>query len=97
MFSKKLVVEIDGSSHDLTAAKDFERESFIRKQGWEILRFSNDDVENDAEMVARGISKHLGLPYQFEKRQGTGAGMFAQQPSPLTRERAGDPPKGRVN
>ena len=41
--SQKLIIEIDGSSHDSHArmAKDIKRNSYIRKRGWVTLRFSN--------------------------------------------------------
>ncbi len=77
--SSKLVIEIDGGHHDQTADSDLERESFIRKKGWEILRFSDVNVEDDDEMVVRGIAQHLGLRYEFDKRHETGSGRHANK------------------
>ncbi len=70
-----LVVEIDGGYHDETIAKDLRREKDLRRRGWTVIRFSDDDVENDAEAVGRAIANELGIPYEFKKRQTTGSGM----------------------
>ncbi len=75
--SQKLVVEIDGGYHDQTADCDIEREAVLRSLGWEVIRFSDKDVEQDAEAVARAIAKHLKLEYSFTKRKGGGSGMRA--------------------
>lgn len=80
--SKKLVIEIDGGYHDHAAEYDCQRESFMRKEGWDVLRFSDDDVEQEAELVARGIAQYVGLEYEFDKRQGTGSGSRKRKPSP---------------
>ncbi|MBN2594475.1 MAG: hypothetical protein JXA81_13285, partial [Sedimentisphaerales bacterium] len=61
---------------------DLECETFIRRKGWDVFRFSDDDVKQDAEPVARGIVKHLGLKYEFNKRQETGSGSHSRKPSP---------------
>ena len=47
----------------------------LRRRGWTVIRFSDDEVENDAESVGRAISDKLGIPYEFKKRQTTGSGM----------------------
>ncbi len=70
-----LVVEIDGGYHDETIAKDLRRQEDLQRLGWTVIRFSDDDVESDAEAVARAIAKELGIPYELKKRQKTGSGM----------------------
>jgi hypothetical protein len=40
-----------------------------------VIRIADEEVERDAESVARGIAKRLGLRYEFEKRLSTGSGM----------------------
>ena len=72
---KKLVVEIDGDYHDHVGEEDLSREAFLRGLGWDVIRFSDKEVMEDVEAVARGIAKHLGLEYEFRKRKGTGSGM----------------------
>ena len=75
--SKKLVVEIDGGYYDQTSERDIQREKVFRSLGWDVIRFSDSDVEQDAEAVARAIAKHLKLEYSFSKRKGGGSGMRA--------------------
>lgn len=79
--ARKLVIEIDGGYHDFIAEKDLKRESFIKCQGWDVLRFNDEDVEEDVEVVARGIATHLGLQYDFIRRSKTGSGMLSQRSS----------------
>jgi very-short-patch-repair endonuclease len=54
---KKLVIELDGSQHggDL----DEERTTFLRKQGYRVLRFWNDQILNEMEVVMRSIRQAL--------------------------------------
>ncbi|MGZ0168772.1 MAG: endonuclease domain-containing protein [Planctomycetales bacterium] len=73
--SQMVVVEIDGGYHDVTSEEDLRREKHIRQLGWDIVRFTDKDVEEDAEAVARAIAQRLRLPYEFQKRNATGAGM----------------------
>jgi len=68
--SEKLCVELDGDYHDLQPGKDLDRESWLRGKGWDTIRFSNDDVIANPEMVAIAIARHLGLEYGFTKRSG---------------------------
>jgi very-short-patch-repair endonuclease len=70
-----LVVEIDGDYHDIVGEEDKSREAALHELGWDVIRFSDNDVMDDVEAVARGIAKHLGLAYQFRARIGTGSGM----------------------
>jgi len=73
--SEQLVVEIDGGYHDQVQEADLKREAFLQKAGWQVLRFTAEDVERDAEAVAIVIAQYLGLAYEFRKRKHTGSGM----------------------
>ena len=46
-----LIVEIDGGYHDETMAKDLRRQEDLERRGWTVIRFSDEDVENDVEAV----------------------------------------------
>jgi len=70
-----LVVEIDGGYHDETIAKDIRRQEYLQRLGWTVIRFADEDVENDAELVGRAIANKLGIPYEFKRRLATGSGM----------------------
>ncbi len=83
--AKKLVVEIDGGYHDQIGEQDIEREGRLRALGWDVIRFTDEEVEQDAEAVAHAIAKHLQLEYSFNKRNGGGSGMKVLGPSPKPR------------
>jgi len=81
--AQKLIVEIDGGYHDATIENDLQRQQELEQLGWRVLRFTDKEVEQDAEAVGRAIAKELGLEYEFNSRQKTGSGMKSQcSPSP---------------
>ncbi len=51
----KLVVELDGFSHDVQPERDVLRDADLRAHGYHVLHFTNDDVLDDPEAVARAI------------------------------------------
>jgi very-short-patch-repair endonuclease len=51
----RLVVEIDGPSHDASSEKDQCRQKLLEDKGYMIVRFSNADVLNDVHAVASTI------------------------------------------
>lgn len=53
--SVRLVVEVDGPSHDLTADQDAIRTRRLEAQGFRVIRFSNEDVMHDLDSVVRTI------------------------------------------
>ena len=97
---RKLVIEIDGSYHDACGQQDVDREAYLRRLGWKVIRFTAEDVTSDVESVARGIATFLGLKYEFTKRNGRGSGSdHVPEPSvtdPSPAAPASDPPGGRV-
>jgi very-short-patch-repair endonuclease len=71
----RLVVEIDGGYHDQIIEDDLCRQKYLEENGWKVLRFSSDDVEDDGEQVARAIANLLGLKFSFSRRSHRGSGM----------------------
>jgi len=55
----KLVVEIDGFSHDLRAEYDAARDRWFAREGYRVLRFTNADVLRDPEAVAMAIVEEV--------------------------------------
>ena len=55
----KLVVELDGFSHDVQPKKDERRDADLRARGYTVLHFTNDDVMEDAEGIARAIQSEI--------------------------------------
>ena len=58
---KSLIVEIDGAIHNDTEIekKDKEREDILISLGYRILRFTNDEVENDIFKVLKSIRNEI--------------------------------------
>lgn len=73
--AEMLVVEIDGGYHEASYEHDIRRQQHLHKLGWTVLRFTDENIEEDAESVGRAIASALSLPYEFRKREATGAGM----------------------
>ena len=55
----KLVVEVDGETHCVRAAYDEERSSFLRSQGYQVIRFLNSDVMTNLDGVLAAIGMAL--------------------------------------
>ncbi|WP_422345331.1 peptide chain release factor N(5)-glutamine methyltransferase [Parasphingorhabdus sp.] len=82
---KRLVVEIDGDTHD--ADHDSKRDQQLRRLGYETLRFSNDDVMKNVEGVLEQILDHLQkldqpdgyAPHPNPSPEGEGLSLALQQ------------------
>jgi very-short-patch-repair endonuclease len=48
---KKLIIELDGSLHLEQAEYDAERSKYCESQGYKVIRFWNNQVENDINGV----------------------------------------------
>ncbi|MDX9689074.1 MAG: DUF559 domain-containing protein [Alphaproteobacteria bacterium] len=59
--SAKLVVEVDGSSHDATFAQDVVRQKHLEDLGYQVLRVSNSDVLGDVSSVAAWVYEQAKL------------------------------------
>ena len=51
----RLVVEVDGEIHRVHAADDLERERILGEAGFRVIRFTNDQIETDLDMVLAAI------------------------------------------
>lgn len=63
IFSRKLVIEIDGDVHSLPAQQkhDAVRDAWLGNEGFEVLRIASTDVEENLEGVVTSIRLRLGL------------------------------------
>jgi len=52
---KKLIIEVDGGQHLEQAGYDNARTAFLEAQGYRVLRFWNNQVEDDLNGVIRSI------------------------------------------
>ena len=57
-YQELLIIEIDGHIHDYQLEKDNKREAILRKTGFRILRFKNEELEN-IEQVLATIKSHF--------------------------------------
>jgi very-short-patch-repair endonuclease len=73
--SHKLVIEIDGGYHDHVAENDLTREQYLKDNNWNVIRFSDKEVEDDIEAVGIHIAKTLGLKYEYTKRNRRQSGI----------------------
>jgi very-short-patch-repair endonuclease len=63
VFSRKLVIEIDGDIHALPDQQqhDERRTAWLRSEGFQILRYSSLEVHENLEGVVLDIRRWLGL------------------------------------
>lgn len=57
---KELIIELDGSQHLEQEEYDAERTAFLESQGYQVLRFWNNEVLNDLDGVMCVILEKLG-------------------------------------
>jgi very-short-patch-repair endonuclease len=62
-FSAKLIVELDGESHDFEERQkaDLKRDAFLAPEGFEVLRFTNRQVMSNLEGVVEVIRQTAAL------------------------------------
>ena len=59
---KKLIIELDGGQHNENQASDVKRDAWLRFQGYEVLRFWNDEVLKEVDGVKDVIFRALTKP-----------------------------------
>ena len=52
---KRIIIEVDGGQHSEEKEKDRERDNYLKKQGFEVLRFWNNEVLTNVEGVLEVI------------------------------------------
>ncbi|WP_425390859.1 endonuclease domain-containing protein [Ekhidna sp.] len=55
----RLVIEIDGRSHQFKVADDRARDEFLKNQGYQVVRFSEREVIKDFNNVIRTLEAFL--------------------------------------
>jgi len=56
-----LIIELDGPSHDARQDYDSQRDTELRRRGWTVMRFSNEEVEKNLEGVVMTILKNVRI------------------------------------
>ncbi len=62
----KLIIEIDGYSHQFKTEEDKKRDEFLNKLGYTIMRFEEKDVKYSFENVTRCIVNYID---EFESKK----------------------------
>ena len=81
--SARLAIELDGDTHYLGAAPEADagRDAYVRRQGWQTLRFTNTDVMSNIDGVLTVIaSAAAGNPHPGPLPEGERAGEKAVSP-----------------
>ncbi len=55
----RLIIEADGSQHGPENRHDLKRDAFLRKRGWRILRFLNEEMLTNPDYVLAEIQLSL--------------------------------------
>jgi very-short-patch-repair endonuclease len=88
-FKDKVVIELDGESHDFVERQDADqkRDAFFVEQGFQVLRFANEQVTSNLEGVVEAIRQAISLragglpPSPALPHKGRGSGE--SEPSPI--------------
>ncbi|MFT3738762.1 MAG: endonuclease domain-containing protein [Breznakibacter sp.] len=65
--NKRLIIEIDGKIHDYQADKDAARTFILNSKGYEVIRFTNDEVLANPQTVSEKIRTLLDTRENCEK------------------------------
>jgi len=61
-FERMFVIELDGGQHAVAREKDLERDHWLQTQGFEVLRYWNNEVLENLEGVLEAIRNKLLPP-----------------------------------
>jgi very-short-patch-repair endonuclease len=77
-YEKRIIIEVDGSQHQIEKDKDRIRDEWLKMQGFKVLRFWNNEVLRNMEGVYEVIKEScLSHPPPTPSRRGRGkAGPF---------------------
>ncbi|HLD01349.1 MAG TPA: endonuclease domain-containing protein [Patescibacteria group bacterium] len=66
-FERKLIIELDGGHHNTNMGKqrDSNRTQWLKSQGFEVVRFWNNDLVKNIEGVLEVIYRKLNTPHPF--------------------------------
>ena len=59
--SCKLIIEVDGEIHKFQKKYDDERTKFLNERGYRVLRFNNEEILNEIELVIQKIKENIRL------------------------------------
>lgn len=62
--SKKLIIELDGKYHETIRQEDKERDDYLQKHGFRVLRFTNDHILDRMEWTLQTIAEELKIDWK---------------------------------
>lgn len=68
--SKKLIIEIDGKIHDFKKEYDTIRTQILNQKGYQVIRFTNDEVLRSPHVVAQKIKECLDSRADYSIEEG---------------------------
>ena len=71
-FEKLIVIEIDGGQHAIEKERDIERDEWLNKEGFRVLRFWDNEVLKNIEGVMEVIRENCMSPSPSPSPQGRG-------------------------
>ena len=71
-FEKRIVIELDGGQHAIEKENDSRRDSWLNSEGFEVLRFWNNEVFENLEGVLDVVRRKLLSPSPNPSHQGRG-------------------------
>jgi very-short-patch-repair endonuclease len=69
-YQKKIIIEIDGKQHLDNVEYDSQRTKWLEEQGFRVLRFWNDDILSNIEVVKKVIFRLLSPLVGESQREG---------------------------
>ena len=73
-FEKRLAIEVDGGQHAVLKDKDKKRDAWLKAEGFEVMRFWNNEVFENLDGVLQVIRAKLTTPSPSPSHQGRGNG-----------------------
>ena len=68
----RLIIELDGSSHDNRKEYDFERDEILKSKGYHVIRMRNSEVSRYRKVFHGKLQKMLNFPSQNPSPPGRG-------------------------
>ena len=75
----KLVIELDGGIHELQKDRDSDRDTYLKANGLQVLRFQNEEITQNLPQALQTITNHLFL--FLPSPAGEGQGVRAETPT----------------